>query len=437
MGFNMFLKFIQRVINRERTHPFLTYPIFLLRILVCRYRYAKTIRRIRSQEKKKKIRVAFLSMDTSKWKCQSIYELMAKSNLYDPFIALTITAEDENRSAKEIKERNAEARKFYESLGCKVVEACNAETRQVYSAKQLEADIVFFQVPWGNLRGQTVWDVSRYALSCYMPYGVEVFEWQSKSTRFDFHHMANFQLLMWANFVWSEEYAKWYRFAQHNWEWSGCIIGAGHSTFDVITNEDIHDGDLGRYVIYAPHFSFPWDGHDPIMNFSTFPWSGKAILEYAKNHPEMKWAFKPHPKLRERLSEIGYMTKSEVDAYYAEWERIGAVCYDGGYASLFCQSRAMVTDCGSFLSEYMAVGKPLIRLIPDNIKVRPCPGARKYFETFYNCYNVDEMQKAFNLVLERGEDPKRDARISACKEANLIGNYAAKKVMRFIESKLF
>lgn len=429
----MFKRLLQRVINRERCHPFFSYPVFLVRVLICRYRYFRTLKRLRSKEK---IRVAFLSMDTSKWKCQTIYELMAKSDRYEPFIALTITDEDYNHTDEVIEKRNEESRRFYENLGCKVEIACDVAKRQVFDAKKLNADIVFFQVPWGNFKGQRVWDVSKYALTCYMPYSVDVFRWSSKSARFDFHHMADFQMLMWGNFVWSEEYVKWYRSSQFRWEWAGCTIGAGHSSLDIFEIKKNKNEVPGNFVIYAPHFSFPWNDHNPIMNFSTFPWSGKMILEYAKKHPEMKWAFKPHPKLRERLSEIGFMTKAEVDEYYADWEKIGVTCYDGGYADMFFKSRAMVTDCGSFLSEYMPVGKPLIRLIPDNIKVGPCPVAEDYFKTFYNCYDKEEMMKAFNLVLEQGQDPLQEERISSCKKANLIGNYAAKNVMMFLDGNI-
>ena len=429
--------FARKVASRESYHPLLTYPWFVVKVLVCRLRYARTRRRLKAKVARgEKVRVVFLSMDTAKWKCQSIYDEMSGSRLFDPVVALTMTDEDEGHTAQDVDRRNAESRRFYESHGCKVVVACDSVTGHAVSLDALEADIVFFQVPWGNLRGQTVWDVSRYALTCYMPYGVEWGGWKSRKSRFDFHHIAGFQCLMWKNFTWSERHARLLYGGQFPWEWAGLQHGCGHSSLDVYTLQGERNRVPGEAVIYAPHFSFTWNGHAPIMNFSTFHWSGRAILRYAKDHPEIKWAFKPHPKLRERLSEIGFMTKEEVDQYYHDWETLGASCYDGDYARMFFESRAMVTDCGSFLFEYMAVGKPLIRLIPDNIKVAPCEAARQVVDSCYNCHGPDEMFAAFKTVLEEGRDPKRRQREEACREARLLGNYAAGGMMTLLEKEL-
>lgn len=430
------MRLLKKIVEREAYHPIFTYPWFVIKVMICRARYAKKIKRIRKKVSYgDTVRVIFLSMDTAKWKCQSIYEEMAKSSLYEPMVALTMTEEDEGHTSAEVDNRNVESRAYYERHGCKVVLACDSTTGKVMPLDQLKADIVFFQVPWGNLPGQRVWDVSKYALTCYMPYSLEFIEWKNHKTRFDFHHMANFHNLMWTNFTWSEEYARQTYAAQFPWEWAGSQIGTGHSALDIYTRESSRNEVPGSSVIYAPHFSFPWNGHNPIMNFSTFPWSGKAILEYAKSHPEIKWAFKPHPKLRERLSEVGFMTVEEVDAYYADWEKLGAACYDGDYATMFFNSCAMVTDSASFLFEYMPVGKPLIHLIPEYIKVAPCKAAEPVCNSFYQCHNLDELYEAFEVVLEKGCDPKKDIRQKECKKARIYGNYAAENVLAMFKKE--
>lgn len=432
------MNIFKKILAREAYHPVLTYPLFVARVMICRARYARTVQRLHKKFLTgEKIKVVFLSMDTSKWKCQTIYDEMVKSDFYDPIVALTMTEEDETHTVAEVDKRNAESRAYYERHGCKVVLACDSACGKVMPLDQLNADVVFFQVPWGNLPGQRVWDVSKYALTCNMPYSIEFVEWVNRrKKRFDFNKMANFHSLMWANFCWSHEYVKQMEIGNFPWEWSGRNYGTGHSTLDIYTLESTRNEVPGACVIYAPHFSFPWNGHNPIMNFSTFPWSGKAILEYAKAHPEIKWAFKPHPKLRERLPEVGFMTKKEVDLYYAEWENLGSACYDGDYADMFFKSRAMVTDCSSFLLEYMPVGKPLIHLIPDYIKVVPCKAAEPVCNSFYQCHNLDEMYATFEQVLEKGEDPRKEQRQNASQKAMLLGNYAAGNVLSALNSAL-
>lgn len=429
-------KLFNRIVTREQKHPVLTYPFFLWRVAVCRRRYRKTLARLRMKVAAgKKLRVVFLSMDTAKWKCQSLYDAMARSPHFDPVVALTITDEDGGRTAAQIDARNRVSRAFYERHGCKVVEACDPVARTVVSPSELGADLVFFQVPWGNFREQTPWRVSEYALTAYVPYSMDNVEWAAKTTRFDFMRMADFHQLMWLNVAWSDAFARYLLSSQFGWEWAGRQVGLGHTTLDAYADFRPKNA-LGELVIYAPHFSFSWECHHPIMNFSTFPWSGKAMLAYAQSHPEIKWAFKPHPKLREYLVDVGFMSPEEVDAYYSSWEKLGESCYDGDYAELFKRSRAMVTDCASFLFEYMPIGKPLIRLIPDDIKVRPFAAAREVFDSFYNCHSWNEAMSAMKLVLEKGEDPKREGRWAACRRANLLDNNCAKRVMDWLEGQL-
>ena len=76
-----------------------------------------------------------------------------------------------------------------------------------------------------------------------------------------------------------------------------------------LTNDDVKNE---GYIIYAPHHSFA-PSH---LNFATFKWNGKYILEYAKSHPEFKFVFKPHPQLKTRMIKRHIMSEKEVDNYF-------------------------------------------------------------------------------------------------------------------------
>ena len=96
----------------------------------------------------------------------------------------------------------------------------------------------------------------------------------------------------------------------------------------------------------------------------------------------------------------------------------------------------MVTDCGSFLPEYAATGKPLIHLISSTAKVKPMKPAQELFSTFYEAHDLDEMFAVFKTVLEDGDDPKRAVRQKAVAAYNIAGACASGNIMRFLEQDL-
>lgn len=397
-------KLFKKIIERELGyHPVLLYPLFVLKVFYFRLRYKKLLARIRG--KKSRVKVAFLAAATAKWKCQSFYNEMQNSDRFDPVVI----------SKREDSE-------FYLSKGCKVVSE---------PLVAVGADIVIYQDPWDqSSMDNPVTRVAKSSLCCYIPYSIESIADSSRSERFDYHHLANFHSLMFACFQWSPDYARHYWSVQHSWEWAGSVLGFGHPTLDVFSGKAIENGSL---VIYAPHFSFQGGNAMGITDIGTFHWSGKAVLTYAKAHPEIKWAFKPHPKLRACLVENGHMTYAEVNDYYADWERIGLACYDGNYAELFLSSRAMITDSNSFLLEYMAVGKPLIHLIPKDCKMRACPQAQAIFDTFYEVRDEGEMLKVFKEVIENRNDPNGERRRYESEKACVLENHAGKKIVEWLE----
>ena len=143
------------------------------------------------------------------------------------------------------------------------------------------------------------------------------------------------------------------------------------------------------------------------------------MLNYAKQHPEIEWIFKPHPLLRLGIQRSGFMSDAEIDKYYQEWESIASHCYDSDYQDLFLDSRAMITDCGSFLSEYGATGRPVIRLISSvNIR-KPIAKLNELYESYYQVHDLEELRMTLELVVENGQDPAREKRLSALEKTGL------------------
>jgi hypothetical protein len=63
----------------------------------------------------------------------------------------------------------------------------------------------------------------------------------------------------------------------------------------------------------------------------------------------------------------------------------------------------------------------LIRLIPRELAYPLFPAFGKLYDSFYAVKSLDEMYATFAQVLERGEDPKKEARLSAVRELGLMG----------------
>ena len=381
--------------------------------------YKKIIKRI--QNKKDKIKVLFLVSENSKWKAQSLYDLMAQSEKFEPVIALS-ELEIVHRGNDSTRDELNKNYKFFKNKGMNVVKIY--DNHKFIDLKILKPDVVFYEQPWGLDKKFMPKKVAKYALLCYIPYYVNSYTVHEIDYDKPFHkYMFRHYVL---NKQWENEYKKLAK--RDN------IYGLGNTILDnFYLNND--NKSTNNYVIYAPHYSFTHDLNKNPVNYGTFLENGYEILEYAKSHPELNWVFKPHPTLKFALSKIGE-SEEKINDYWNEWRKIGIVCEDSSYIDLFLDSKALITDSASFLTEYFCTGKPLIHLISDDCKVVPNIIARKNFKTFYQVHNLDEMYETFDKVLIQNIDDKKEERLRVLEETGLLNNYAAKNILQDLESVL-
>ena len=367
------------------------------RTLSARFRYWRTLHRLRQSTGKEKIRVLFLNSETSKWKCQSVYRKMQDSGVFDPIIGITALGEQAAYCDNELETVFASSESFFDNLGDRHVRTVELNPRRYIDLSEFSPDIVFFPEPWATIPPQTTERVSHFALSCYVPYFVFV------QTNPDKHCTLPMHRTLSRYFVLNESIVKEYS-RKHSWvRQSFDFIVSGHPALDGRTASDSSDEE--GCVIYAPHHSV-WASQEGFSTpISTFLDTGVPILEYAKNHPDIKWAFKPHPALRKTLEQRHLWTKDRIDAYYRSWESIGASCYDGNYSRLFDASRVMITDCDSFLVEYGATGKPIIHLRRTDLTPQYHPYIKALLSSFYQACSLDE------LFLEEMRPPSRLATV--------------------------
>ena len=208
------------------------------------------------------------------------------------------------------------------------------------------------------------------------------------------------------------------------------LAAVGHPKLDIYKN--YHEEDYEhKYVIYAPHHSF----EENSLNFATFQWNGKYILEYAEKHPEFNWVFKPHPRFKAAIIQNNIMSAKEIEEYYARWEKIGKYYNDGLYFDLFKQAKCLITDCGSFLIEFLPTKQPVIFLVNPQ-RHDDIPSTKIISDSYYQILTLEELEKALDEILVNNIDPLKPERLQILKKLNIEKYDSTSKIINEIKKDL-
>ena len=378
------------------------------------------INKIKQRIKKNgKCRVAFYVFEIAKWKTDSLYRLLETNPKFEPFIVLGIPAGRRKLlSKKELKERFYKQMKYFRDRGLKIFLGYSLRWDKPYPLKKFKPDIVFYQQHVGICHMNRPKKVNHYALTAYIPYNVPNYG----NTQYDY----NLFCTRLYRFYTLNEDLKEYYIKTHDTPIKNIVV-TGHTALDYFyLNKDKKTEN--KYVIYAPHFSIMHPAVENLFYYSTFQLYGDIILDFAQKHPEISWVFKPHPNLIETLKKMN-VPKECIDTYYNEWKKIGMVCTSSEYQELFANSKAMITDCGSFLTEYFCTGKPLLHLISPFSVNWACDAMKPMFDSFYKIHNKQDLFTEINRVIINGDDYKQQERICVSKNLAFTEQYAAKNIM--------
>lgn len=386
--------------------------------------YPFVLRRLRRKSRRgEKLCVMFIVTEPAKWKCQSLYEVFKKSERFKPIIGVTVPDIWFKKPLSELRGDFERCVDFFVKKGLRVERIFDMMRGVAYPPSKFGADIVFYPNAAFSVKGQRPIDVASYALTCYVPYYVPNYGDPVSDVLMFNHRVFNFHYLL------NDDWVKFYREACGCRFYAGKMLGLGHPMLDGMSFSDqSHEGK--RCVIYAPHWTIESPAVFSPYRYSTFLWNGREILAYAKSHPEFEWVFKPHPGLWNVLVDGGVMSDAERAGYYADWGKIGSVFTSSGYEDAFRKSFAMITDCGSFLTEYASTGKPIIHLISSANTLVPMGPSKPLYDTYYKVRDLNEMHSVFKSVLEDGLDPLRGKRRDAVGRAKLGGSRAAEAICR-------
>ncbi len=393
-----------------------------------RRRYAVHIARIRRQ---KTIRTLFLVSENSKWCAQSLYDALEADGRFQPFI-VTASIFRPGQTAPERAAEYEVNRRFFTERGMRVLDGFDAARGEDIDLQGLGPDIVFYQQPWGLSPIHAVDNVGRFALTCYLPYGLQ-------TSNFDnVHYHILFQRLIWRTFTFSQASKDMFR--RKAPEGDRNVEAFGYPKLDVyLEDRRIDDGAIWslskaaapgiKRIIWAPHHAF-----DDLC-YATFLWNYRFFLDYARAHPRTDWILKPHPRLRFALRE--HLAADEVDDFFRQWAQLpNARIYElGDYFDIMRTSDAMITDCGSFLGEYLPTGKPILHLInPASLGFNEI--GRLIAKDLYRIHDTAELDKMIQRVIIEGDDFLKAARMQALSLLGTPGRHAGREIARFLRSAL-
>lgn len=405
----------------------------LLNVLIpvwqAKFRYPRVVKRLRNSVRKNKMKVLFVTGTTAKWKCQSLYDLMAASENYEPYVCQTICDVESSFSHAERVRHLDECKSYYVNRGMNYVEAYSRECEEWTDLNEFHADIVFYSQSWEVASVQLPHHVARTALTFMVPYFV------ANYGDFEMDIRGPFQRTLFAYCTLNKTWADIYKENVSAFMFAGRFCPVGHPALDPY---HLKRGkcDSKGYVIYAPHWSIDCPGNENTENYSTFLQTGKMILAFAQAHTEMKWVFRPHPTLRTVLARTGVWSEDEIANYYNAWAEIGIFSHGGGYENLFMESSVLITDCGSFLTEYACTGNPIVHLVSSTAKIKPMKPSAELYATYYQVMSVENINNVLDEVVLRHRDPKREERLAKVRESGLLDNYAARNILNELDQLL-
>ena len=349
-------------------------------------RYERKI--LELKRKTEKIKVAFLVQENAKWNGDALFRKMSASGVFDPVILVSPLFGSAER------ERN-ENLAFFSERGYQAYAINNTEL------ESHKPDMVFYQQPWGMTGPLSPGAVSKYALCFYLPYSIAT----AIDNQSIFNKCKDFFQSLTAHFVFNTDVQKQY-------ESLGIFntVPTGHPKLDAYGESVKRDFWIRKgknKIIYAPHHSFEKSS----LLWATFQWNGKKMLEIARNNSDTEWIFKPHPRFKHALKSNQIMTDAEVEDYYNGWSQIGQIYDQGDYFDLFRTSDCLITDCGSFLTEYLPTGNPVIYLVSSETNATPRNVIHeKSSQHYYKVRDAASLDEVFQMLVKDAKDPLMELR---------------------------
>ena len=383
-------------------------------------------------KKWKKIKVIFLIPESAKFGMESIYYSMLESEIFDPYILVVHPRDnffDENQTY--FKEA-VESYNLFKERGYRTLFAYNMENMKAIDIENFKPDIIFINNP--NMFSFGVFkniNINLKYLTCYINYSINV-------ASLDDYHYNNSSI----NTCYKMFAETYYCYKKHmNINNGFNTVLTGYPKLDsykkdikeCIIPKKIDNGN--KIVIYAPHWTI---GKTDMIRLGTFNLYHKYFMKLLKENPNINFVFKPHPDLRYRIIDSKIMDIEYYENYIKEWDNSNNGIYisDGEYIDLFRKSSCLITDSGSFIAEYLPSENPCIYIInPEKenlIENTFNDFAKPIVNSYYLCYNEEDINKYFNEIIINENDYMKDKRLNLIKDCFINIGSAGKIITDYL-----
>lgn len=393
---------------------------------IIKNRHAKVIQKLQDEFQKRPLKVVFLNSENAKWAYQSLYEELAHNPRFDVLVLVTITRNllQAEYAFIEYEKLARDSYARFKENGINVAYAFDFKNKKYIDLKAFEPDIIFYEQPWEISETQSIKETSKYALAFYCHYGTCITNGENLL-------MPEFYRDLSAYFVDNDDVIK--DLLEHGCQKEQLVL-CGQPKLDAYL-KPVNPSNIGwksknkKRVIYAPHHSF---SEKSVLKLGTFDWNYAFFLDLATKNPDIEFILKPHPELKRQIVEQKLMSIDEMTRYFKMWENLqnAQINEYNNYFDMFRTSDLLITDCNSFLYEYLPSKKPVIHLIGRH-SVGHNEYGQKIIAGYYPARNMDELQSQLDLVLFKGEDPLLTVREKII-EHDLI--QPKEGVARFIEN---
>jgi hypothetical protein len=305
---------------------------------------------------------------------------------------------------------------YFKKIGSNVVKGYDTKLKGFIDINDLNPDLILYSSPWEASFPEDfrMDNLPKNVLFCYIPYGIHASHNEDAQFNQELHKKS--WKIFYQTQIHKELAAKYSDVGSSNVVVTGYpkmdpLIDGSHKKSPYSWKDSSHQK---KRVIWAPHHSIKY-----YIHFSTFDENYKFFYEYAKDHSEIEWVFKPHPLLRHYYSVSSQIfpdddrfSNENLEKYYKAWDNLpNASLYEGGdYLNLFATSDTMITDSVSFLSEYLYSGNPGLFLTNSTQKFN------EYGNIIKNAwYQIDgsdfkQIENFINNVVINEDDTLKDVR---------------------------
>ena len=245
--------------------------------------------------RKKKVRVVFFVINIGMWKGDNLFSRLLADDRYEPYVMSFLYPQDSMEYRRYVQD---DIQRYFENKGFPFIPCYNFDSNEWFDIQSLKPDIVFYAQPYNvGYKPYLIESLWKMSLFAYIPY---CFEMEGSPL---YHHLL-LQEIAWKMFY----PTKFHKDLEESFRYSkrDNIVVTGYLSADKLLQTNRTEGNSWKIsdpsfkrVIWAPHHSI--NGKDGI-DYSNFLSLAEDMIAIAQQFADkIQFAFKPHPRLKEKL----------------------------------------------------------------------------------------------------------------------------------------